>query len=470
MRRRAGATGALACLLLALAGCEPAPRRLPFDRFESVAVFVPRGEPRDVVLLVSDDAGFDSSIEGAARALRKAGSLVVAVDLARYRHVLTTLPDEEAYPGADLEVLGQYVQRELGLARFRTPILAGVGGGASVAYAALAEQGARTFRGAIGVDFCPRLTLPKRAGEGSALALRPTPGSDTARLLPKPGPPESFVVVATPGHARPCSDAEVAAFVAGLPAGQIVSLGDEARGLDPASRLALAIETGLARLPTASRPAPEGEDVADLPLVTLPPPDDHSDTLVVILSGDGGWAALVTDVGSALQDQGFGVVGVDSLRYFWKPRTPDGASADLARVLRHYLQAWGAQRIALVGYSRGADVLPFLVHRLPADLRKEIALVVLLGPGLGTSFEFHVTDWLGQGRGDTEELPVLPEARQLAGVRVLCVQGEGEEESLCDALPPDLAQVETLPGGHHFDGDYDTLARHVTEALERRAP
>jgi len=46
----------------------------------------------------------------------------------------------------------------------------------------------------------------------------------------------------------------------------------------------------------------------------------------------------------------------------------DRVVQDLTRILRHYLPAWNRQKVVLVGYSMGADVLPFLISRLPADL------------------------------------------------------------------------------------------------------
>ena len=72
-------------------------------------------------------------------------------------------------------------------------------------------------------------------------------------------------------------------------------------------------------------------------------------------------------------------VGLNSLKYFWKARTPEEATRDVARILRHYLAAWHKERVLLIGYSFGADVLPFVVNRLPAELRAHIVSVSLLG-------------------------------------------------------------------------------------------
>jgi type IV secretory pathway VirJ component len=90
-----------------------------------------------------------------------------------------------------------------------------------------------------------------------------------------------------------------------------------------------------------------------------------SDTIAVMLSGDGGWAGLDKEVAAALSANGIRVVGLDSLRYFWTARTPEGLAADLGRIIDYYVSQLGKQRVLLVGYSQGADVLPFAVNRLP---------------------------------------------------------------------------------------------------------
>jgi type IV secretory pathway VirJ component len=113
----------------------------------------------------------------------------------------------------------------------------------------------------------------------------------------------------------------------------------------------------------------------------------------------------------------------------------------------------------LIGYSRGADVLPFLASRLPDDLRATVALVALLGPARTTDFEFHLSDWLGGD--DPEALPIAPEVAKLRGGTVLCVQGADEDDSLCPTLDSAQARRFVLPGGHHFGGDYGVIAGRI---------
>jgi type IV secretory pathway VirJ component len=159
------------------------------------------------------------------------------------------------------------------------------------------------------------------------------------------------------------------------------------------------------------------------------------------------------------------VVGWDSLRYFWKARTPDSAARDLDRIIRHYLRQWGKSRVVAVGYSLGAETMPFIVNRLSPDTREKVALTALLAPGPEAFFEFHVSLWLGREHGG---LPLGPELRRLAGSNLLCVYGADESDSSCAGLTDPAFHIVRLPGGHHFDGDYEALGRYILEQFVRK--
>lgn len=92
-------------------------------------------------------------------------------------------------------------------------------------------------------------------------------------------------------------------------------------------------------------------------------------------------------------------VGWSVADYFWRDRDPDQASADLQRVLEHYLAAWNKSRVILIGSERGASLLPFMVNRLPADLKVRIAQTILYSPADEIDFAPNKRHWFfGLGR------------------------------------------------------------------------
>ena len=67
-----------------------------------------------------------------------------------------------------------------------------------------------------------------------------------------------------------------------------------------------------------------------------------------------------------ISKQGMPVIGLDSLRNFWKEHTPESTAADVDRIPRYCLTAWSKRAVLLMGFSQGADVMPFIVNRLPS--------------------------------------------------------------------------------------------------------
>ncbi len=199
-----------------------------------------------------------------------------------------------------------------------------------------------------------------------------------------------------------------------------------------------------------------------IPLIELPVV--HARRMVVFLSGDGGWAAFDRGVASALNAVGIAVLGWDSLSYFWQPRPPTVLARDLARVIDEFGARWHVQSVVVAGFSFGASSLPFAVNGLPAAVRARIEKVVMLGPTPTTSFEFRLSQWLGSDTGDT--VAVAPEIAKLAPLAVWCVRGEDDTEAACPPLAPP-SRVVSLPGDHHFNGDYAALAQLIAAPLLR---
>ena len=113
---------------------------------------------------------------------------------------------------------------------------------------------------------------------------------------------------------------------------------------------------------------PDGTALS-IPVVEVPA-GQASDTVTLFLSGDGGWRDLDRDVAGEMAKLGYPVVGIDTLRYYWQHKTPEQSATDLVELMQHYRHKWGTKRFVLTGYSFGADVLPAIYNRLPAEDRR----------------------------------------------------------------------------------------------------
>jgi type IV secretory pathway VirJ component len=452
---------------------KPVPEEtLSYEDFGVVHIYRESPHPPNVVLFISGDGGWNAGVAGMARALASLDSLVVGIDITHYLRSLKEDGEQCSYYTWSFEDLSHFTQQKLGYPHYVFPILVGYSSGATLAYAALVQAHTGTFRGAISLGFCPDLQLPKSPCRGDGLQWRTDQRGGKTRW-------EEYVFRSAPELVDPwivlqgdvdavCDPKAAAAFVKQSGRARIVSLPKVGHGFSVETNWMPQLKAEFASLvhTLAERAeAPQAPEVKDLPLVEISSLKSSSDALAVIISGDGGWASIDRDLGQMLAGAGISVVGVNSLQYFWTRRTPETAAADLNRILQHYLAAWNKRRVILAGYSMGADVLTFMAARLPPDLLSKVALIALLGPSPSVDFEFHFVEWFSETSHKTD-LRVAPEVEKLRGKQILCVYGTEEEDSLCKMLPAGLVQLVAMKDGHHFGGDYKTIAEIILKEVK----
>jgi type IV secretory pathway VirJ component len=396
------------------------------------------------------------------------GAIVAGIDLPRLRAKLEADDGDCVFPDGDLENLSHFVQAYYHLPTYLKPILVGYTSGATLAYAVLAQAPRDTFASALTLGFCPRFKLTKPLCKGDALEFVRSAHGRGVEFLPVKHLDNPWVDLQ--GEIDPvCPAVKARDFIANMRGAAIVTLPQTGHDFASPDRWMPQYQAAFGKLAeqnSSARIAPPPAALGDLPVVLVPSRTGTapSDAFAIMMSGDGGWAGLDQDVAAALAAAGIPVIGLDSLRYYWTPRTPQGLAADTDRMIRYYLAHLGKKRVLLVGYSQGADVLPFAVNRLPEATRAHVALTALLGMSEHALFEFHVSSWIAD---DNSGLATLPELNRITGTPVLCIYGEDESDSLCPKLDPKKFIVVKLKGGHHFDGDYAGLAREIITSANR---
>jgi len=452
------ALGILLALLLQGSPPSPAvapPASLQFGRFGTLPLHRPAGPPSQVVLLLS---GAMDSPETAkmAGALASWGALVVVVDAQHYVATTEKSGANCSYPAADLETLSHFAEQKLELPRYIPPLLVGDATGATLAYATLAQAPPSTFQGAVTVGFCPVIQVKRPFCPGNDLHADRKWAGTGIKLEPATRLESPWIVLDGPA----CPEGSAKEFLAPILTARLLSTPAPGPPAEGSILLRQAFDSfGATRQKEAATAAARG-DLQDLPLVEIPAEGAAKDAFAVILSGDGGWVGLDRKIGRRLADLAVPVVGLDALTYFWTPRDPEGTAHDLARILEHYFQAWGKRQAILVGYSQGADVLPFMVSRLTPELRARISLVALVGPDKDATFDFNFGGWMSD-RPKRPDLPVLPEIPRLQGSPVLCVYANAEKDSPCTRLPPGAAIRLGVPGGHGFNRDVNIITDRI---------
>ncbi len=449
---------------------KPAPRLVDghyrFGAIGDIAIYAPKGRPRGVALFLSGDGGWNAGVVDMARALAGQDLLVAGISTPRLMKAMEASQSSCINIGSPLVALAQDVQHRFGLAQYEKPILVGYSSGATLSYAALAQGPAAAYRGVVSLGFGPDIPglKPWCAGDGL-----------TARHIAKPAPGWLFGPIrqtSSPWTILQGMDDQVVdpratrAFVTQIRGADLVTLPKVGHGYSVQANWMPQFIAAVKPLLDAAEPAAVEADAipTDLPLnVVTEAAAPRTDMMAVIYSGDGGWVGLDRAVAGQLAHAGIPTVGVDSLSYFWNAKTPAQAGADLSRIVRAFAPRWHRTRIVLIGYSFGADALPYIADHIDPALRNGIARVNLFGLSSAAEFQFHLDSWLDVTNAGA--LPTAPAIARLRGMDIRCVQGASETGSACAALAKGLVTRFVVPGGHHFDGNAALLSHIATQGL-----
>ena len=437
-------------------GAKPRTETLDYGLFGPLHLTRPAADVAGTVLFFSDGDGWSARQDHLSAALADGGAFVVGIDLPTYLNKLAGLSSKCSYPAGHVEEVAHWIERHEGLSTYTYPLVVGDGDGAPFAYALSAQAPKGTFAGLVTLGWDSAFRLPKEFCPGDAGAMTAADGAawrvvPVASLpldwMPKPFAPgaklhgllaDARVGAASMGALFP----PLAVGEAGADLGATFA---RWRRHEDAARVALP------------------DDVADLPLTDIPPTKGDAHRIAIIITGDGGWAGLDRGVADALNADGVRVIGFSTLKFFWHKQSPDAAAQAIARVIAHYGKADPEASFVLIGYSFGASLVPVVANRLPEDALKRVDGGVLISPDDEAVFEIHVGDWFGSTHHD-DALPIGPEMAS-GKVPLVCVHGTDEKDSFCQKPQPPHVRVVTLPGGHHYDGDYEALGNLIVKNL-----
>jgi type IV secretory pathway VirJ component len=461
-------------------GAYAAPESITFGRFGTVPVYRPSAEPVAAAVLLSSEDGWRSEETTLAEALAQKGTIVFGVDWRKFAASLEREKGACVYPAADLATLAQFGEKQLGVKQFLLPVLIGRGDGAAATYPIFAQPPADTFKAALAIGFRPQLALSKLLCKGHQPALLGTASAGGTVYPPIPAGLPGFVAL-TRMTDKPADLAAIAERLAATPGTTLTSFAgpdDELAKALAAFDIVASKETDFEKAqmsgdgtgnvapadPAAARAGHvDVSGLSDLPLTVVQTPSDPK-SFAIFLSGDGGWAGIDQSIAAALASKGIESIGFNTLDYFWNERKPAETAADLDRVLAAIAKAAPDARVIIIGYSYGGEIAPVAFPLLSSPSKAMIDRLVLMVPGLRTSFAFSTGYWLGIEPSDGFD---VEKAIRAAAAPTMCIMSN-DDDGACAALKeskPAFVTVKTLGNGHHFGGDYDTLAGLITNPL-----
>jgi type IV secretory pathway VirJ component len=441
--------------------------------FGNVHIYRNNAPIEGVVLFISGDGGWNTGVVKMARALADMNVMVVGIDIVHYMKSITHTKGKCLYPAGDFENLSMVLQKKLKINTYFKPILIGYSSGATLSYALLAQAPANTFKGAIALGFCPDIETSKPFCSGNGLKYHVLK-QDKSIYLDRYEKFTSPFIVLQGAIDEVCNSQATAEFLKGLKNTEMINLPKVGHGFSVQSRWMPQMKEALKKIinatsfgtsaPLAPATGISTAAIAHLPLVFVKGSDDPNKPLALMISGDGGWTDFDNSIAESLAQSGISCIGFDTQKYFWEPKSPDVTAKDITLVLEYYMLHLKKTKLILVGYSFGADVIPFVTTRLPDELKKKIQLTAMCSPDDNTDFEVTLSSMLdigGEGKYN-----VLAEVRKIKTGKKLCIFGKDEDaEVLEKSFKLSGADIISLNGGHHYDDNYGLVVSSILKEL-----
>ncbi len=182
--------------------------------------------------------------------------------------------------------------------------------------------------------------------------------------------------------------------------------------------------------------------------------------IVLFISGDGGLNNFSSQLCQLLNKRGYEVLALNSKSYFWTKKSPEQLATDLSASLQASYPHPSRPSIFLVGYSFGADAVPFLVNKLSPYWHQKIQAIVLLEPSTSTDLEIHLSDMIGRST-TIRSRSVIEEINKIENIPTSIILGNETQDFPLQQIHLKHMKSQIIEGDHHFDGN----AQKVLEAI-----
>jgi len=445
---------------------------LKYGNFGKVYIYKPAAQPDALVLFVSGDGGWNEGTIKMGMQIVAQGAMVVGINISHYLTKKMGQHEKCYYPAGDFELLSLYLQKKYKFRNYVKPILMGYSSGATLVYGILAQAPANTFKGVISMGFCPAISTVEPLCTTNELKQHTQKPGFIWYLEPSGKLSAPFIVINGIDD-KVCPYHSIQEFMAKITNGELIGIPKAGHGIPVQKNYLPYMIYALNKIRksasysemVAEKHKPPAQPLiekleSDLPLIVLPSTLNETKPLIFFISGDGGWTSFDESVAENLAEKGTPVIGLDAQKYFWQARTPNETAAEINKVLLYYLSIWNKKSFILCGYSFGADIIPYLITRLPANLNPLLKSAVMMSPDPEADFEIHVADMLSFG-SSSDKFDVLAELKKSASKNIVCIFGEAEGSNSHKLFKATGAEIKLLPGNHHYENDFNAISNEI---------
>ena len=422
--------------------------------------------PENIIIMISGDGGWKYGVPEFAKEFSRLNSLVVGVDILRYYKHLRQQETECYMISSDFVELSAAIERKYGFQKYIPPVIMGYSSGATLVYGILAQARPGTFIGGISLGFCPDFELPQKFCQVNGLEEKEIEKGKSYLFLPDSRLGNSWIVL----HGKidkVCDFQKVSDFIHGTADARLVALPSVGHGFskwaDFMPEWKAAYTEMIMKYSNDQKQSEQLPKIDDIPcIITREKKPGGSSMIAVFFSGDGGWYGFEQSISNRLAEKGVSVVGIDTRKYFWNRKTPEKTSSDIAGLLTYYGKEWNKPGIMLIGYSQGAEIVPFVLTRLPEELKSRVISTVMLSPAVNTDFQVHISNMLGLG-SKQNTYNVIEEISEIQRTPQIIFFGDNEKTEVPELLRDKNVKIIRIPGDHHYKSNTSLIVQKMEE-------
>jgi type IV secretory pathway VirJ component len=208
------------------------------------------------------------------------------------------------------------------------------------------------------------------------------------------------------------------------------------------------------------------DDLMDLPLLLFESLTQKTDLFIIAMSGDGGWMDFTNTLCKESAKRGTTTIGFNPIPYFLDPKTPEKFAKDLQRIITNFSHVTNKNKVILIGYSFGAEVMPFALNKMSKEFQDKVIMIAIIAPSNLASLKVSPT-YIYDPK---EEIPLVPELQKTdkSKLYVFC---DDSKHSVCNFIPnKSNFKLIRLNAGHNLNGDWSGTAKSILDRIGLKGP